>query len=179
MFLNLHFFWKFLVHHTEIFCGGAISQPAGRLYSQPTVGHQHLISKSNCVAALGDSIMFVSVIGRWAMPHFLSIHHLYHYLLYYIRHLWESYGKMVRIVWLFIPIILIPSKYLCMYLVYWNERKKEKNVWIEMAVKPTWNYYIHVTMALGIWTLLLPKTHTRKVTSENKFPKIFHTFLVQ
>ena len=53
---TLHKNFEFLVH-SELVWG-----LTGRLYS-PAVGHQHLISKSNCVA-LGGSIMFVRVIGR-------------------------------------------------------------------------------------------------------------------
>ena len=67
-----------------------------------TVGHQHLISKSNCVA-LGASIMFVRLIGRWATAHFLSIHHQC-YLLYYMNHKatsllrnLESYGNILSV----------------------------------------------------------------------------------
>ena len=43
---------------------------------------------------------------NWQMSHasFFVDSSPIHYLLYYIRHLGESYGKMVRIVWLFIPI---------------------------------------------------------------------------
>ena len=96
----VHIFSKIWLKSNALFTFKTI--PTWEHQDSSTVGHQHLISKSNCVA-LGASIMFVRLIGRWATAHFLSIHHQC-YLLYYMNHKatsllrnLESYGNILSV----------------------------------------------------------------------------------